>query len=91
MAKMFITVKIMPEDTDTDLQTIRSKAKDIARKFDAELLEKDQIEPIAFGLKALKLIFLLDESKGSEELAEKLSNIEGVSSAEVIDMRRTVG
>lgn len=81
----------MPEDTDTDLNKIRSKAEKISKDFEAELLDKDQIEPIAFGLKALKLMFLLDESKGSEELAEKLSSIEGVSSAEVIDMRRAVG
>lgn len=91
MARMFLTIKIMPEDTDTDLNAIRSKAKNISKDFEAELLDKDQIEPVAFGLKALKLMFLLDESKGSEELAEKLSSIEGVSSAEVIDMRRAVG
>jgi len=36
-------------------------------------------------------MFLLDESKGSEELTEKLSTIEGVSSANVTDMRRAVG
>ena len=91
MAKMFLTIKIMPEDTNTDLEKIRSKAKEISKEFDAELLDKDQIEPVAFGLKALKLMFLLDESKGSEELTEKLSTIEGVSSANVTDMRRAVG
>lgn len=88
---MFLTIKIMPEDTDTDLNKIRQEAKKISKDFEAELLDKDQIEPVAFGLKALKLMFLLDESKGSEELAEKLSSIKGVSSAEVIDMRRAVG
>lgn len=81
----------MPEDTDTDLKLIRSKAEKISKDFGAELLDKDQIEPVAFGLKALKLMFLLDESKGSEELSDKLASIEGVSSAEVVDMRRAVG
>ena len=91
MAKMFITVKIMPGDPDVDLNGLRDEAKKISDDFGAELLDKDEIEPVAFGLKALKLVFYLDESKGSDELAEKISSVEGVSSAEVIDMRRAVG
>lgn len=91
MAKMFITIKIMPEGVETDLNSIREKANEIAKRFEAELLDKDIIEPVAFGLKALKLIFLLDESKGSEELSNAISELEGVSSAEVVDMRRAIG
>lgn len=81
----------MPEDPEVDLKIIRVKAKKIADEFGADLLDKDQIEPIAFGLKALKIMFILDESKGSEELTDKILNIEGVSSAEVVDMRRAIG
>ena len=88
---MLLTIKIMPEDPEIDLNDIRSKAKEVGGKMGAELLDKDQIEPIAFGLKALKIMFIIDESKGSEELTENISSIEGVSSAEVVDMRRTVG
>ena len=88
---MFITIKIMPEETDTDLNLIRSRAKELGEKFGAELLDKDQIEPIAFGLKALKIMFIIDESKGSEDLTNEVSSIEGVSSAEVVDMRRAIG
>ena len=81
----------MPDDPETDLQSIRIKAKEVSDNFGAELLDKNEIEPVAFGLKALKLVFYLDESKGSDELAEKIASVEGVSSAEVIDMRRAVG
>lgn len=88
---MFLTIKIMPDDPEIDLNEIRTKAKEVGNQFGAELLDKDQIEPVAFGLKALKLMFIIDESKGSEELAEQISSIEGVSSAEVIDMRRALG
>lgn len=91
MAKMFITIKIMPEDVETDLNSIRKKAGEIAKKFEAELLDKDVIEPVAFGLKALKLVFMLDESKGSEGLSNAISELKGVSSAEVVDMRRAIG
>ena len=91
MAKMFITLKIMPESPETDLNSIRKKVETIAEKFEAQLLDKDEIEPVAFGLKALKLIFMLDESKGSEELAEAVAELEEVSSTDVIDMRRALG
>ena len=91
MAKMFITIKIMPDDPERDLQEMRIKTKEVSDNFGAELLDKDEIEPVAFGLKALKLVFYLDENKGSDDLANEIASIEGVSSAEVIDMRRAVG
>ncbi len=91
MAKMLLTVKIMPESPEIDLQEIRNKAKKVSKDFGAELLDKDEIEPVAFGLKALKLMFILDEKLGSEELTDLLAKIENVSSAEVSDMRRTIG
>lgn len=91
MANMFITIKIMPESPEINLDSLREKAKEIGTKFEAELLDKDEIEPVAFGLKALKIIFILDESKGSDELTDEIAKIEGISSATVVDMRRAVG
>ncbi len=81
----------MPESPEVDLAELRTKAKEVAEKFGAEILDKDVIEPVAFGLNALKLMFILDEAKGSEDLSNELAEIENVSSAEVVDMRRTVG
>ena len=57
MAKMFITIKIMPDSPDVDLNPIRSAAKKLGNEFGAELLDKDVIEPVAFGLNAIKLFF----------------------------------
>lgn len=81
----------MPDSPELDLSELRIKAKEVSSNFGAELLDRDVIEPVAFGLKALKLMFILDESKGSEDLSNELAAIEGVSSTEVVDMRRTVG
>lgn len=81
----------MPDSLDIDLSNIREKTKIISDSFGAELLDKDEIELVAFGLKALKLIFMLDESKGSDDLCDLIRNLEGISSAEVVDMRRAVG
>ncbi len=88
---MFVTVKIMPESPEVDLGVLRAEAKVKADAFGAELLDKDSIEPVAFGLKALKLVFLIEESKGSEDLVNLIAEIPEVSSAEVCDMRRAIG
>ena len=88
---MFITLKIMPESPDADFVALRNEIKKIAEKHSGELLDRDSYEPVAFGLKALKVIIYIDESKGSEEISEEVGALEGVSSSSVIDMRRAVG
>ena len=91
MAKMFVTLKIMPESPEIDLDAIRQKIKIIVAKYGGDLLDKDELEPVAFGLNALKLIFYIDETKGSDDISDEASQIEGVSSSSVVDMRRAVG
>ena len=45
-----------------------------------------------FGLKSLNLIFVMDEKKGStDKLEDDISDIEGVQSVEVTDVRRAIG
>ena len=49
-------------------------------KNDPKTETKTEQEPIAFGLKALKIIFVMDEAKGStDELESKIKEIEGVN------------
>ncbi|HLC58256.1 MAG TPA: elongation factor 1-beta [Candidatus Nanoarchaeia archaeon] len=88
--KMFITIKIMPESPEVDLEHLKNHIKEVADAFEASMNPKTEIEPVAFGLEALKVTLLLDETKGSEELCEEIAKIHGVSSAEVIDMRRLI-
>ncbi len=91
MAKMFVTLEIMPDSPETDLSLLRNKIKKVVGKYSGELLDKDETVPVAFGLKALKVIFYIDESKGSEEISEAVNSLEGISSCKVVDMRRAVG
>ncbi len=90
MARMVVTLKIMPESEEVNLEELGENISKIIKKFEGEV-GKTETEPIAFGLKALKLTFVIDESKGTEEITDKVSMIEGVSSAQVVDMRRTLG
>ncbi len=92
MAKVIITLKIMPESLDIDLSELKDYAIKEIKDFAGETETKIEIEPVAFGLKALKIIFVMDESKGStEELENNISILKGVKSVEVIDVRRAIG
>ncbi len=91
MAKVLITLKIMPDGVATDLKTIEDQAKKKITQFKGEVI-KVEIEPIAFGLKAVKLTFIMDESLGSTDTLEAaIAEISGVQSVDVIDVRRAIG
>ena len=84
-------MKIMPASPEEDLNKIEEKAKQEILDFGAGY-GKTEIEPIAFGLKAVKIFFIMDESRGgTEDLEENLRQIDGVQSAEVTDVRRAIG
>jgi len=92
MAQVVVTLKIMPESPETDLSLIQSKAEEEIKAFSGETEIKAEIEPIAFGLNALKLLFVMAEDKGStEELENKIKSIDHVNSVETIDVRRAIG
>lgn len=92
MAKAIVTIKIMPESPDIDLNALSVAAKEKIADFAGEGETREEIEPVAFGLKALKITFVMDEAKGSPEPVEKeIESIDGVNSVEVIDVRRAIG
>lgn len=91
MAQVIVTLRIMPESPDTDLEAVEKKAAAEIEHFGSKIGKKE-ITPIAFGLKALILYFIIDESKGgTEQLEKKISGIKGVGGVEVTDVRRAVG
>ncbi|MBW2982084.1 elongation factor 1-beta [Candidatus Woesearchaeota archaeon] len=92
MAQVIVTLKIMPESVDIDLSKITEEAKNKITDFAGAGEMKVEEKPIAFGLKALNIIFVMDESKGStDDLEDSISDIQGVQSVEVTDVRRAVG
>jgi elongation factor 1-beta len=90
MANVLVTIKVMPESPEVNRDWV---SEQIARKVGStgKILKTDK-QPIAFGLSALLITILMDESKGSTERLEKdISALSGVSSVDVIDVRRAVG
>ena len=81
----------MPVSPDVNLETIKSSATDLIEGFNAQLA-KTEIEPVAFGLKALLLTIVFDESRGSSDsLEDQIKEIDGVQSCEAISVRRALG
>jgi len=90
MAQVIITFKIMPEDLEVNLDELEKDVKEFLNEHGE--VGKVEREKIAFGLEALIVMFIRDESKGSTDFIEdNMRNIDGVQSVEVIDVRRTIG
>ena len=89
MGEVVATVKIMPKSPDVELEEMKINAQNIINK-DAEL-HKIEEEPIAFGLVALNVTFIIHDSEGGTAIIEnKLTKLPNVSSIEIIDVRRLI-
>ncbi len=91
MADVIITLKVMPESIDVDLDNVEREVKEKIKRFGGEV-GRTEIKPIAFGLNSLEVIFIVDESKGgTDKLEEDIKGIEGVGNVDVTDVRRAIG
>jgi elongation factor 1-beta len=84
-----IKIKIMPESPETNLEEIKEKVKLIVEEKGGKNREYEE-ESIAFGLRAIIAFFELSEDIEPEGIEEALESIEGVSSVQLIDMRRLI-
>jgi elongation factor 1-beta len=90
MAWLVITLRVMPEDPDVDLDSLQKKVEAII----SEVGKVNTItkQPIGFGIVALDINFSMDEKKGdTEPLQEKVAALEGVNSAEITAISRALG
>jgi elongation factor 1-beta len=86
---VIITARIMPESPDVDLDQIIDSAKNIVNEFGQ--LGKTETMPIAFGLKAVIIHFIVPEKEGgTDDVEKKLSEIPNVQSVEIVDVRRAL-
>lgn len=88
MAKVAVLLRVFPEDVTTDLENL---VNEIKKRLPSEYaLELWDTEPIAFGLKALRLLILMPENAegGTEPLEELISQVPGVSQVEVVMVHR---
>jgi len=85
-----VTLRIMPESPDTDLEEIKNFMTKYIESEEGKV-SKIEEEPIAFGLKALNCFIGWPDEKDTEPMEESVQKIEGVASAQVTDIRRAFG
>lgn len=90
MTIVAVKIKIMPDSLETNIKAIEERVQEILTDNGVKNPRFD-VEPIAFGLKALVMMFGWPEEKPLEMLEEELKNIEGVGSVEILDIRRAIG
>ena len=92
MADVIVKLKIMPTGPEVDLSTLQKAIEVKIKKFGAKLIHSVNQEPVAFGLKALIIVFLIDEKISNlEQLETSIKTDKNIVSAEVIDVRRAIG
>lgn len=90
MTVVAVKIKVMPESPETNM-------KELEENIGEMLIENGvknprfEIHPIAFGLKALVVMFGWPEDEELEALEGELDEVEGVGSIEVVDIRRAIG
>ena len=85
MGQVNITFEIMPDGLEIDLEDIKAKVQE--KIGDISKIEQTEIKPIAFGLKALVMNVLVEDSEGiMDKLEEMIGSVEGVQNAKVVTM-----
>ncbi|KGK98074.1 elongation factor 1-beta [Methanococcoides methylutens] len=89
MGEVAATIKIMPEGVDTDLDDLKNKLEAVLPEGSS--MFGSEIEPVAFGLKALKVVILVgDLEGGTESVEEAFATVPGVESVQVTELGRPV-
>jgi len=90
MSIVAVKIKIMPDSPETDIMKIEKNVKSILEKNGVKN-PNFEVQPIAFGLNALIIMFGWPEEKELEGLEEELKEIKEIGSVQVIDIRRAIG
>ena len=82
MGDVAAKIRVMPSSPDEDVDAIISSIREMVNAQDI------QITPIAFGLKAIDVIVVIPDGTqgGTSSVEEKLRSINGVESAETVDV-----
>ena len=87
MGEVAVQIKVMPQSPEVDLEHLK-RTIEVALPSDARLYGFD-IQPIAFGLKALLVTVIVgDVEGGTNSIEEALSRVKGVESIQVVTTTR---
>ncbi|MEB3861739.1 MAG: elongation factor 1-beta [Desulfurococcales archaeon] len=88
MARVAVILKVYPNSIDLDLGELKSRIE--SKLPEGYKIEGSGEEPIAFGLKALKLVITMPEETegGTEALEALLRSVDGVEEVEIETVHR---
>ncbi|HID25061.1 MAG TPA: elongation factor 1-beta [Thermoplasmata archaeon] len=89
MGEVIALIRVMPNGVldDVKMKTLNNKIKETIKE--PAKLARLEVKDIAFGLRAVNVTVVVpDAAGGVDPIAEKLSKIESVESAEVVDVGR---
>jgi elongation factor 1-beta len=87
LTKLVARIKILPSESDSDIDSIPKILKETLPEGFKLLAHKN--EPIAFGLNSVLGDFTLDDAEGQMELLEEsIRKVEAVGEIEVINVSR---
>lgn len=88
VGKLVAVFRLMPEDADIDIEKLKEGVR--AKTPKNVSLQGWQVQPVAFGLKALDVTIVMEDDEGgsTDELEEAYNGIEGVGSVQCTDVGR---
>ncbi len=85
MGEVGLQYRVLPEGLEVDLKKMEDDIKKALPEF-AKLRAAEQ-RPLAFGLKALHVLIVMDDKKGgAEQVESSISAVAGVQSVEIVEM-----
>ncbi|MCD6092906.1 MAG: elongation factor 1-beta [Candidatus Aenigmarchaeota archaeon] len=81
MGQVAVKLKVMPKTTDVNMDEMKNKIKNL------DINIKDmKTEDLAFGLKTIKLLIVLPDRGGTDEIENRIREIEEVGEVETEDI-----
>lgn len=80
MGQVAVTLRIMPQSVEEDIVQIKESIENL-RLGDIRLKEI-KIESMAFGLRALKALYIMPDHGGTDRIEEAIKAIKGVAEVE---------
>lgn len=85
MGGVAVILRVMPESPEINIENLK---KALRQKLPS--IQEIKEEPIGFGLKALKVLAVVNDAGGETDAVEKILNeVAGVERAEIIEVTLT--
>ena len=85
MGSVAVILRVMPESPEINIEKLK---KALRQKL--PVIQEIKEEPIGFGLKALKVLAVVNDAGGETDAVEKsLNEVAGVERAEIIEVTLT--